>query len=394
VAVQVASGSLPFLGSLARSERRGDRLLWLRVATDYFLVGEFADPKLSGEFLIQFADCLDSVDERERFAVARRLLSRPGVSPRLLNMFVEFGGEAATFVLTHARGLGREALFSAASDPKRARAIAHRDDLDDGLVTAILASDDAEAILALAGNLLAPLSGAQIRELSNRARRGIAEPAGRRLADRLLARTPARVEAAALFLEASPAQRTSILIAAQRLELGRPRAAQTGSASREAIERLEASALAGEIEQFSVILSEILGCPLDLAQRIADDRDGEPLAVTLAAIGAPNDVSVRILTAADLRDGADYPRVGALARLRDVLSPIAARGVIEAIVGHDLLGDAPSTERNPRTATPSDRRARLPAISSPPVIRDELPSPLASRRPAAFATNHGQGARG
>jgi hypothetical protein len=383
VAADGPSGPLPFLGGLARSERRQDRRLWLRVATDLVLRGDAPDFDLSDAFLSDFADCLTACDGAEQLSVAGRLLTGAPVSSRLLELFLDLGGEAASFVLAHANGLSRDILLAAASDPVGARAIARRDDLDEDLVATILASEDLETLAALAGNRLAPLSGSQLRALAARTRDRIAEPAAVALADNLLGRETPRAELAALFLYASRARRTAILLAAQRNELGRPRAvAPTLAAGREELERLERQALDGETADFTSTLATILNCPPDLARSICEDRDGEPLAVTLAALGAPDDVSVRILTAADLRDGADYPRVGALARLRDALNPNAARVVLEAMIGHALPLATPVPTPS---ATSTDRRARPATMAQAAPLANEGVAPAVLRRRKAFA---------
>ena len=117
--------------------------------------------------------------------------------------------------------------------------------------------------------------------------------------------------------------------------------------------------MTGEAELFARALAETLGCPNSLAEKIAADRSGEPLAVTLAAIGAPNDVSVRILTSSDLRDGADYRRIGALARLQDALSPSAARRVVAAIIENPQEGKTASRARRRAPAAPKPPRSTV-----------------------------------
>ena len=207
------------------------------------------------------------------------------------------------------------------------------------------------------------MSAEQLLKLARRARADIESTGDRRLAEGLLARTPPRAEYAALFMEASSAQRTLILLAVQRAELGKPRGAPPPGAPSEAIAKLERFALTGEFELFSGALAETLGCSNSLAEKIAADRSGELLAVTLAAIGTPNDVSVRILTSSDLRDGADYRRVGALARLQDALSPSAAQRVISAIIENRRIAKAPprrgSSCRRLRRARGLSRRSTV-----------------------------------
>jgi hypothetical protein len=379
---------LPFLDSLALSPRAQDRALWLRIAIDYFLSDERADPARRDEFLTKLFEYLASVDDAGRLAVARRLFCRGARAPaQLIAGFAALGGEAELHVLAHARDFPREALRTAAADKSRAAAVARRDDLDAETVATILGGGDPEALAALAENALAPLSADQSLSLALRARRDIDTSGDRRLAELLLARAPTRAEHAPLFLEASPAQRTAILLAAQRAELGQPRGPAAANAPRAAIELMERAALAGESELFAAALAETLGCSLELAARIAGDRSGEPLAVALAAIGAANDVSVRILTSSDLREGADYRRVRALARLQDVLNPAAARRVLTALIGDPLT---PAQSEPARAAPPAERAASQPsgerrARISPAAPREENLTPAVRRRRRALA---------
>jgi uncharacterized protein (DUF2336 family) len=387
---QVPVGPLPFLGSLARSPRVEDRLLWLRVAVDYFVAGATPDAALSAEFEANFADCLAGADDENRLTVAKKLLSRGHAPPYLLTAIEALGGDAALFVLERAPGLPREKLLADAEESERANAIARRIDLDDELIWTIVRGPAPEARVALLENQRAPVSAEQYLRLARQAKADIETAGDRRLADALLARMPTRAEYAPLFMEASSAQRTLILLAVQRAELGKPRVAPPPGAPSEAIARLERYALTGEAELFVRALAETLGCPNGLAEKIAADRTGEPLAVTLAAIGAPNDVSVRILTSSDLRDGADYRRIGALARLQDALSSSAARRVVAAIIENpqDAEGrvraplKSPAPARRPESPASVDRRPRAAPAPAP---REETVPAAVMRRRRAFA---------
>ena len=380
---------LPFLESLARSSRPEDQLVWLRIATDC-LVEANPDVATNSDCFVQtFSKCLQSADEDARFAVARRLVPRADVPASILGALAKHGDDAGVLTLTRARNLSRADLKLALRDPMKARAVARRDDLDEDLVADILSCGDLEALTNLAGNSSARLTAPQFLALARRAREAIENSKDRRLADHLLTSAPMRAEYAVLFMEANSLQRNAILLATQRAELGLPSVAPSVSAPRSAIQRLERHALDDETELFLKTLAEILGCTPAMASKIAADRSGEPLAVALAAMGAPNDVSVRILTSSDLHDGRDYRRVGALARLRDALSPTAARRVISAIVGQDWLRDRSESVKllganAPREVAPSsiDRRMRPNAAIAPP---EENLSPAAVRRRRAFA---------
>jgi hypothetical protein len=387
---QIPVGPLPFLGALARSARVEDRLLWLRVAVDYFLSDTTPNAALNAEFEANFADCLARADDENRLTVAKKLLSRGRAPPYLLAAIEALGGDAALFVLERAQGFPREKLLADAEESGRATAIARRVDLDEDLVWTIVRGPAPEARVALLENQRAPVNAGQFLRLARQAKADIEMSGDRRLADALLARMPIRAEYAPLFMEASSAQRTLILLAVQRAELGKLRVTPPPGAAPEAISRLERYALTGEAELFARALAETLGCANGLAEKIAADRSGEPLAVTLAAIGAPNDVSVRILTSSDLRDGADYRRIGALARLKDALSPSAARRVVAAIIENPQDGEgrvpapleSPAAARRPESPASVDRRQRATPAPAP---REETVPAAVMRRRRAFA---------
>jgi len=151
-----------------------------------------------------------------------------------------------------------------------------------------------------------------------------------------LKRSPISAAFAPLFLVASPSQRAQILLAAQRAELGRDRPRAFAEVSAGQIADLERHALERQADLFEADLSTALGCSRYLASLIAQDPSGEPLAVALVAIRAPNEVCVRILTSRDMAEGPDYRRLGALARLQGALSVTAARAVISAVIGKNF----------------------------------------------------------
>ena len=378
---ETSKSPLPFLGSLARSSRPEDRALWLRVASDYFLRADAGDAAVSEDFAENFEVCWAGSDEADRLALAHRLIERSKFPPRLALTVLDFGGPAAEAILAHAPGLPRSRLLAACEDPRLVLAVARRSDLDPELVASILDNETEDAAALLIANPRAPLEGDSYSRLV-----AIAKACSARgdygLAERLLARPRLTLEAAPLFLEASSSQRRSLLMAAQRAELGRPRAAPAASAPRGSFDALEEAAMSGEIEEFSAILGEWLGCDATMAKRIVADRSGEPLALALSALGAPNDVAVRVLTAADFSEGAEYRRVGALARLQDALTPLAARRVLDAILEGSRLTPAETAPVvRPSVPAGTERRAREPA----PFIREEALPPAVRRRRRAFA---------
>jgi hypothetical protein len=378
LASDLSPADLPFLASLARSPRAADRLLWLRVASDYLLARPSAAPASRGEIAAALCEGLRRADDAARRAVARKL-ARCAEAAEVLATIESLGGEAALQVLQCATAAPRERLLAAAAgEAARAAAVAQRDDLDAELTRILAGHDEIEVAVALARNRRAPIDAATSAALARRAARRVAEAGDRRLAAALLERGPASIEHAALFLEADPGRRAAIMAAAQRAALGR-RSLAVGREAAEAIARLERFALDAESEQFAGALAEALECAPELAARIARDPSGEALAVALASLGAPGDVTVRILTSRDLQDGADYRRVGALARLRDALNPAAAQLVVAALVGE--------TARPRGRSRPVLDPGASPTPSRPPDswIRESEPTSAALRRRRAFA---------
>ncbi|HEY1941142.1 MAG TPA: DUF2336 domain-containing protein [Roseiarcus sp.] len=392
MASDLAPADLPFLDGLAHSARSADRMLWLRVATDYFLAPA---PHLHGrraEFAAALSASLRNADDATRSAVARKL-APCAEAGEVLATLVSLGGEAALDVLRRATALRREILIEAAeSDNARARAVARRDDLDQEMVAILAEHDEIEVLLALARNRRAPVDSRLFAKLARRARQRVETALDRRLAQALLDRGPAGLEQATLFLEADSGRRAAIMTAAQRAALGGWRAPTGLRSSGETIDGLERFALDAEPERFAEALAEALECSQELARRIAGDPSGEPLAVALAALRAPADVTVRILTARDLQDGADYRRIGALARFMDALNPAAAELLVAAMIG-DAARPRLQRQRAPdpgAAATPSRPQAFGAGVAPKSWLKETDLTPAALRRRRAFALGSGR----
>jgi hypothetical protein len=376
---------LPFLDALAASPRPADRQLWLRVAADC-LAALPAGASRRQAVLAAATTALGEADEATRSAFARRLAPYPSAADALAAVEA-MGGEAALVALAEAVTLPRERLTAAVEgEAAQARAVARRADLDNTLVARLVEREEIEVALALARNRHAPIDASRFATLARRAKARIEESGDRRLADALLERTPATIEQAALFFEADATHRGRIVAAAQRATLGRRDPAFDGGEAARVAARLEGDAMAGEWPQFEAELAEAFDCPPAFAARIAGDASGEPLAVALAALYAPNDATVRILAARDLLDGGEYRRIAALARLKDALSPAAARLTMAALIGAPQ--PTPTRQRPQYDATAAATPSR-PAAA----IRDAAPTPAVLRRRRALALAAG-GRRG
>jgi len=361
--------SLPFLSSLAAVENADSRRILLRITTDHFNSRQDHSPQQLANFEKIMLRQIAKSDPATRLVVARKIARHPLAPSRVLLAIEEMGGDGALWVLECAK-LPRERLAAAAfGHQSRACALARRVDLDEELVAALSMRPEPEVALTIAGNLAAPIDASTFAALARRAERQ------KPLADALLARPSGEADPASLFLLASSEQRAAILAAAQRLELARPAVATNKARDEDAIARLERQALEREPELFVATLAALLGCARDLAERIATEPSGEPLAVALAALDAPQDVAVRILISGDLQSGAKYTRLGSLIRLGVGLNPAAARRVIAALIG------APKARRAQHQPVLDTNAAATPSRAAP--VRDDA---LAGQSRQRFST--------
>ena len=133
------------------------------------------------------------------------------------------GPEISDFVLEHAVAYSELELKQAiARGAREAIAVVKRNPLSPALANLLTFHDDADVLVALAHNAFAELEMAAMLELLRRARSRAEERGDLRLAEALLERRPVRADYALLFLFARPDQRVEILLAAQRMQLGRP----------------------------------------------------------------------------------------------------------------------------------------------------------------------------
>jgi uncharacterized protein (DUF2336 family) len=341
---------LPFLRGLAGNRDSQTRSLVLRIAVDQFMARDAHAPAAIRRFENEVRPLIEECDAAARINAARKLCAHATPPLRILEFIAELGGAAEIVVLTNARFLSRNRLEAAASgEPAKALALASRSDLDGELVAALVDRNERAIALALARNPAAPLDSRIIAQWTPTAER---DP---ELAQALLSRMAPSLDQAPLFFVALPEQRLALLAAAQRAELAQPRAAPRGS--REATALLESLALSEQSDLFVAALSLALRCPESLARKLTDEPSGEALAIALAALEMPRDATVRILVSGDLRSGAGFKRVAALARLKDAVSPAAAQRFIGAMSGAPAASRTRHAPQLDPTASPTPGRA-------------------------------------
>jgi hypothetical protein len=319
--------AFPLVHSFALSEEESARAVFVRVYLD--LLAERGGERPAQDWLDALQACLAKAGDRERdlylAELAKAYLERDGA--RLARPVAETRPNPGT-----------------------------SEDIDGTIRRGRL-----DELVALAADGRARLRADHIGALAPRAR-ALAERGDRRLAEALLSREPLRLETAPLFLEASSEQRQAILVAARRAELGR-RAPAAPRLDAETAAKLEFAGLAGGVGEFAEALAEALGAEMALAERIANDPAGEPLAVALIALGLARDAAVRIMTARDMQDGDVFPRVHLLARLGDLLPAPAARRILAALISPLRPSETPPIAASvPREAAhPSPLARRAPA---------------------------------
>ncbi len=133
------------------------------------------------------------------------------------------------------------------------------------------------------------------------------------------------VQLCELFFAANATERRLILT---NLEYASTPSSPPAPASKEAIRRLEAAALAHNGEAFIRELEAALSISIAQARRVANDELGEPLVVAAKALGAAPEVLQRILLFVNPVIGHSVQRVYDLADLYDEISGDAARHLL------------------------------------------------------------------
>ena len=349
----MVANSLPYCGSLATSPRQADRLLWLRIATDVTLRAGRPEALLGADWEANFETIIDQADDQIRLEVAKRLSASGRTLARFSAAFLRRPDAAAEWTLEHASNLPETVLVAALPSQALSAAVARRADLGPNLVDQLLSEGAIATLIELAGNLRLRVDKSRIIALISRAATHARLSGDLRLARALLRRAPLTIDFAPLFLDASSAQRSQILLAAERAAFAADLGPEFSPLSAEAVAEMERHGLEGLDVLFVEDLARALDCDPLMTKRIVEDPSGEPLAVTLAALGAPNDVCVRLLTARDMAEGPDYPRLSALARLQGALSPTAAGAVVRAFLGQDSAAAQLGVPAQRRVAAPN-----------------------------------------
>jgi uncharacterized protein (DUF2336 family) len=274
-------------------------------------------------------------------------------------------------LIAECRALSTAILHDAAAtgDAAVAVALAQRPDLNSSMIAELAARDDIDVLRTLAHNEAAPLSAPILQGLVARARKDS------ELAQALVARLPHRPETLALFMTADARQR-ALMIARARESAGEvePPSYALEHGAETALRRIEAIALEGAQDDFAAALADACHCDIEQARAIVADTGGEPLAVTLRALGLRPEIVTRIFLFVDPQISHSYGRVSALACLATALSQDVAKRILDAMTGR-VVTSARHATLHDQTARLSSARAGLTQTRAPRSMTDLLKRP-------------------
>lgn len=297
------------LMSLSRREGVDIRPTLLRVLTDLYVQAPSHTDDEERQFIELASRLIDQVDDATRAAVRARLSIYPQ-TPTIIAAQLGIAARDQQQPVPLARPLPQSA-----PEPVRMIEASNND-----------AAPSAEPLLML------PNDAAQISEMF------FAADSGKR--------------AAILFHLADAPLKTASRIPASR-------AAQ-------AIQILEMAAFAVDIENFTLELADALILPTRVAAQVVDDRDGEPLACALKALGMSSDAFQRVLLFLNPEVGASVTTVYRLSRLYDQMSERTALVLLAAWRGATM----PVARAKYRPLLHDDERHRVRA--SQPQTRSDV----------------------
>jgi uncharacterized protein (DUF2336 family) len=310
-----------------------------RVVTDQFVSKPkhpLADIRQYEELALQL---IADADISSAASVATRLGTHPEAPASVMEKLLDKAPEVAAAVFASGAAVDRGKLADRAEwgSLAEAIAIAGRRNLDANTAAALGRRQETEVLCALVANKEAPLDAHAICYLAQRGR------TDRELGRVLLARTDLNIDKSPLFIPADSEQRAEILAAARRADEGIP-AAHKPRAQRD-LDALADLAAAQKWGLFAIEIAMRLGCDPRGIQEILRDKTGEPLAVALAALGMQPADAARIFLSSEPDISHSVNRIRSLTRITSDLTVSAARRLISAMVGQQLLSEAPRHRR-------------------------------------------------
>lgn len=342
-----------------QSPRVSPRPAILREVAEVFALRPYHAPAEVAQFEEMASGLADHADPFICAEAARLLVDHPCAPTRLLEKLARLSGEAAVVVLGSSRPVSPARLAAAAAwgAPDLAAAVAARADLDAPLAAALAARVEREVALALARNLSAPLTRADLKALIARARDDA------ELAEALLPRAEGD-DAAPLFLYAGAHSRMQILAAAMRRDLAAGPRSTPRLLDDDGFDATLAAAARKDRDQTAALLGEALGVPAGAARRLLGDASGEATALALTALALDDHRRDLLLMFLAPGDGASVQPYERLSRLAGSTPSRTARRLIDAIAAR-----APSANAPIRRAPGADAALTARAVAGEPARR-------------------------
>jgi len=349
------------------SSRRKAEAEALRAIVDQFLSRETHPARDVEQFERLAGGLIDLLGAEHLAEIVLPLCHHAETPPSIVARLLDKGADCAKAAFEFACGVSAADVRATAEHgpAEHAAAIARRGDLDRDIVAALAARPEPHVLCALAANADAHLDSLALRLLVRAARDDLA------LARILLDRGAADLDAESLFLAATRDERAALTLEACRDALAAGRYEPPARADADFEARLDAATFSGDQDAIISLFTDALDCRKGRVRAIVVDPGGEPLALTLSALGVSEPAAVRVLLSADPRVSHDPVRVRALRALMRSTPPAAAARIVAAMTGatrheQDALRRAAARD----AGAPGWRKAVSRAPQARPAIKD------------------------
>lgn len=313
---------------LGKSQRQKTDAALFRAIVDQFIARPLHPSADIDQFEKLASGFIEMLDADSAADCAPDLCRHPETPASVVARLLEKGGKAARITFEFAPTIHLEVLRATAEHGpvELATAIARRSTLERKVVSILASRGESEVLCALADNRRAHLHQAARRALVQAGRDDL------RLARILLDRDDLTLDVEPLFLAATKAERSQIVVEASARVLAASAPENAWRPAMSIAAEIEACAIARDAEALAAVLAEALDCRKSRVRAILADASGEALALALLAFGASEDAAIRIFLGAD-RGAQDVERVRSLVALMRSTPPRAAQRLIAAMTG-------------------------------------------------------------
>ena len=355
------------------------RTALIRVLTDLFAVRAHHTDEEIRHYQEIVLRMLPDADSAILLDISRKLAAHPKSPLPVLQALMERDQDCAAVILAKSAVLTEDMLTAAAQfgASDLAAAVARRPDVDSRLVEILVTRHEDDVWRALAFNDSASLDVRSLREM---ARRGREDPV---MARAICTRTDNPGVLLPLFLHASKTQRATVILEAERDEIAAGGRRTIDPAQPDVCEQLEKAALAHNDQEFRAILAVAIKCDAALASQIVSDEEGEPLAISLSALGMSPEAIMRVFLTGDATIAQSCDKIETLYRLVSQISLGASQRICRAMLGAPVAAPAVSRAHRPQmdqTAAPTASRPATQTIAPAAAPARKLPLFLFKRR--------------